>query len=108
MNLRENINRSLQIMGVINESKFFERRVDLNKVKSLLDDYAMQVYYEIEDYEQFKYELTLRTIEGIIYDEHGLGWEELPEQEEIEFVTKVSEIFDEKIKHLYNLCKGYL
>ena len=31
-----------------------------------------------------------------------LDWAELPEQEEIEFVTKVSDMFEETIRKLYN------
>jgi len=34
--------------------------------------------------------------------EYGIGWEDLPEQEEIDFVTKVSDIFGDYIKHLYD------
>ena len=31
-----------------------------------------------------------------------MRWDELPEKEEVEFVTKVSDIFEDKIKELYN------
>ena len=33
MNLKENINRIKQMMGIINESIFFRRRIDLDEVK---------------------------------------------------------------------------
>ena len=101
MNLQENIYRIQSMMGVINESKFFHRRADLNKVKKSLPDFSKHVFYDTESYEQFKFELTLRAVEYVMWDEHELGWEHLPEQEEIEFVTDVSNIFEDIIKHLY-------
>jgi hypothetical protein len=108
MNLQENINRIKEVMGVINESKFFHRRVDLDKVKKLLPTNSQQVFYDTKSYEQFKYELTLRAVEYVMWDEHELGWENLPEQEEIEFVTEVSNIFDDIIKHLYKEMGGVI
>jgi len=36
-----------------------------------------------------------------MWDEHELGWEHLPSDEEIEFVTEVSNIFEDIIKELY-------
>jgi hypothetical protein len=36
MNLQEQISRITSMMGVINESKFFRRRVNLDKVNELL------------------------------------------------------------------------
>lgn len=102
MNLQENIIRIQEMMGIINESKFFRRRIDLNNVKNLLGFYEKQVYYETKSYEQFKYELVLKVVERIMWKSYHLGWEELPEQEEIEFVTKVSDMFEETIKKLYN------
>jgi hypothetical protein len=88
-------------MGTINESKFFHRRINLDEVKRLLKVNAQQVYYETESYEQFKYEVTLRAVESIMYNEYELGWEDLPEQEEIDFVTEVSDFFEDTIKPLY-------
>lgn len=101
MNLQENIHRIQSMMGVINESKFFHRRIDLNKVKPLLKTYSDQVYYDTKSYSEFKYELTIRAVESVIWEDYGLSWEELPEQEEIEFVTEVSDIFEDMIKNLY-------
>ena len=37
-----------------------------------------------------------------MYNEYGIGWEDLPEQEEISFVTEVSDMFEDKIMSLYN------
>jgi len=101
MNLQENIHRIQSMMGLINESTFFNRRVDLDKVKHILKIHSDQVYYETESYDQFKYELTLKAVEAAINQDHGLGWEDLPSEEEIEFVTEVSEMFEDIIKHLY-------
>lgn len=105
MNLQENIHRIKQMMGVINESNFFHRRVDLDKVEPLIGMHADRVFYETESYNQFKYELTLIAVEAVIYQDFGLGWEQLPSDEEIEFVTNVSNMFDKKIKKLYKSHK---
>jgi hypothetical protein len=105
MNLQENIHRIQSMMGIISESNFFYRRVDLDKVEPLIGMHADQVFYETESYDQFKYELTLRAVEAVIYQDFGLGWEQLPSDEEIEFVTNVSNMFDKKIKKLYKSHK---
>jgi hypothetical protein len=97
LGLKESIRR------ILNESKFFHRRIDLDEVKYLLPINADQVYYETESYEQFKYELTLRAVEAIIWNKYELGWEDLPSEEEIEFVTEVSNVFEDEIKELYNI-----
>ena len=102
MILKENINRIKQMMGIINESIFFRRRIDLDEVKNLLGLYTSQVYYETKNYKQFKYELVLKVVERIMWKDYKLDWSELPEQEEIEFVTKISDMFEETIKKLYN------
>lgn len=101
MNLQENIIRIQEMMGIINESIFFRRRIDLNEVKNSLGNYASQVYYETKNYKQFKYELVLKVVERIMWKDYKLDWSELPEQEEIEFVTKVSDMFEETIRKLY-------
>ena len=90
------------MMGIINESIFFRRRIDLDEVKNLLGFYTSQVYYETKNYKQFKYELVLKVVERIMWKDYKLDWSELPEQEEIEFVTKVSDMFEETIRKLYN------
>jgi hypothetical protein len=99
MNLQESIRR------ILRETKFFRRRIKLDDVKRILPLNAEQVYYETESYEEFKYELTLRAVEAIMYNEYELGWEDLPFQEEIDFVTDVSDMFEDKIKSLYNHYK---
>ena len=101
MNLRENIYRIQTMMGVMNESNFFRRRVDLDKLIPLIGMYADQVFYETEGYDQFKYELTLKAVEDAVHQDFGLGWEELPSNEEIEFVTDISNVFDDRIRGLY-------
>lgn len=104
MNLQEHI-RTVIREEVLNKPKFFRRRVDLDIVQKLLSINAQEVYYETKSYEQFKYELTLRVVEAIMWNKYKLGWEDLPEQEEIEFVTKVSDFFEKDIKLLYNTFK---
>ena len=86
-------------------SPFFRRRVNIEKVRDILDANPEQVYYETESYRGFKFDLTLRAVEAIMYNEYGLGWEDLPEQEEIEFVTEVSNILEKDIKALFNQYK---
>ena len=104
MNLQENIRRILR--EELNESLFFRRRINLDEVKERLSSYAQQVYYETNSYKQFKYELTLRAVESIMWDDYELGWEDLPEQEEIDFVTEVSDIFEDTIIHLYKINRS--
>jgi len=106
MNLQEQISRITSMMGVINESKFFRRRVNLDKVKNLLVIHAEQVFGETESYEQFKYELTLRAVEAVINQDYNLGWEDLPEEEEIEFVNEIANLFEDTIKSLYNIIRN--
>ena len=103
MNLQESIRKVLREDLI--KTKFFRRRIKLNDVKRILPLNAEQVYYETESYGQFKYELTLRVVEWIMWDEYKMGYEDLPEQEEIDFVTDVSDMFDDKIKSLYNHYK---
>ena len=102
MNLQESIRRILR-EELLNETKFFRRRINLDKVRELLPINAEQVYGETESYEQFKYELTLRAVETIMWNEYELGWEDLPEQEEIDFVTDVSDMLEDTIKQLYSI-----
>lgn len=105
MNLQENIRR---ILREERKSKFFHRRIDLDEVKKLLPINSRQVFYETESFKQFKYELTLRAVEAIMYNEYEMGWEDLPEQEEIDFVEEVSDMFEDTIIHLYKINRGKL
>jgi hypothetical protein len=89
------------MMGVINESKFFHRRVNLDDVKWFLPVFSQQVFYETESYEQFKYELTLKAVESVLWNEYQIGWEDLPSEDEIKFVSEVSDMFESIIKELY-------
>ena len=100
MSLRNNIRRILK--EEVNDPFFFLRRVNLDEVKKRLSSYSQQVYYETKSYKQFKYELVLKVVERIVWKDYKLDWSELPEQEEIEFVTKISDMFEETIKKLYN------
>ena len=105
-NLQEHIRKVLKENN--GQSKFFHRRVDLNEVKKLLSVYAQQTFYETESFGQFKYELTLRAVESIMFYDYEMGWEDLPEQEEIEFVTEVSDMFEDIIIDLYKDIRGKL
>jgi hypothetical protein len=90
-------------MGTINESRFFHRRIDLDRVQELVQKYAKEVFYEAESFEQFKYEVVLKAVEWIMWVEYEIRYDELPEQEEIEYVTYVSNKFEDMIEGLYNL-----
>jgi hypothetical protein len=105
MNLQESIRRILREEP--NETEFFFlRRIKFDDVKKRLPLNSEQVYYETESYEEFKYELTLRAVEAIMYNEYELGWEDLPEKEEIEFVTELSNMFEKTIRRLYNIYQN--
>ena len=106
MNLQEHIRKVLKENN--GQSKFFHRRIDLDEVKWLLPVNAKQIFYETKSFGQFKYELTLRAVESIMYNEYGIGWEDLPEQEEIDFVTEVSDMFEDIIIDLYKDIRGKL
>ena len=105
MNLQESIKRMLREEL---KSNFFRRRIDLDKVRKLLSVNAKQIFHETESFGQFKYELTLRAVESIMYNEYGIGWEDLPEQEEIDFVEEVSDMFEDIIIDLYKDIRGKL
>jgi hypothetical protein len=100
MNLQENIHRIKQMMG-INESLFFRRRSDIEKIKELLPVFVNIVFYDYTNFDEFKYQLTLRALEYYLKETHDLFWDELPEQEEIESVNYLCDIFDDTIKELY-------
>jgi hypothetical protein len=102
MSIKHTIRRILR-EGLINESIFFLRRFNSQEFERLLPINADQVYYETESYNQFKYELTLRALEAMLYNEYGLGYEDLPEQEEIDFINKLSDKYEETIEDLYDV-----
>jgi len=104
MRLQESIRKVLR--KELNESTFFRRRINLDEVKELLSVNAQQTFYETKSYGQFKYELTLRVVESIMWNKYKLGYEDLPEQEEIEFVIKVSDMFNDIIIDLYKSIRG--
>ena len=105
-NLQEHIRKVLRENN--GQSKFFHRRIDLDEVKWLLSINAEQVFHETESFGQFKYEVTLRAVESIMWNEYNIGWEDLPEQEEIDFVTEVSDMFEDIIIDLYKDIRGKL
>ena len=105
-NLQEHIRKVLRENN--GQSKFFHRSIDLDEVKWLLSINAEQVFHETESFGQFKYEVTLRAVESIMWNEYNIGWEDLPEQEEIDFVTEVADMFEDIIIDLYKINRGKL
>ena len=103
MNLQESIRKVLREEL---KSKFFLRRIKLNDVKRILPLNAEQVYYETESYKEFKYLLTLTAVEEIMWNDYKIHWEDLPSQEEIEFVTELSNMFEKTIRRLYNVYQN--
>lgn len=99
MSLQETIKRVLKEELKAN---FFLRRVDLDEVRNILPINAKQVYHETKNYGLFKFELTLRAVEAILWNKYMIGWEDIPQEEEIEFVDKVSDLLEKYIKLLYN------
>jgi hypothetical protein len=100
MNLQEQISR-IQEMMKLNESNFFNRRIELDRVEELIKRYAQEVFYEAESFEQFKYEVVLKAVECIMWVDYELGWDELPEQEEIEFNSRLANMYEPLISKLY-------
>ena len=102
MNLQEQISRIHEMMGVINEHKYFLRRVQPYEVRREFNLFDDQVFYETDNYERFKYELFLKSLEHIMWMEYNLSWDKLPEQEEIDYVNKVADMYDDVLRDLYN------
>jgi hypothetical protein len=102
MNLQEQISRIHKMMGVINESKYFHRRVQPSEIRGEFNLFDDQVFYETNNYKQFKYELVLKSLEHIMWIEYNLSWDELPEQEEIDYVNKVADMYDHILRDLYD------
>ena len=103
MKLNEQILRMKSMMGIISESTFFQRRVIPSEISKYFFGFAEQVFHDTNSYGQFKYELVLKSLEHIMWQEYNLGWEHLPEQDEIEYVNAVAEIYNDEIKSLYNV-----
>jgi len=104
MNLQENIRRILREEG--NKSNFFLRRINLDDVKKRLPMNAEMIYYDTETYKEFKYLLTLTAVEEIMWNDYKIHWEDLPSEEEIKFVTELSNMFEKTIRRLYNIYQN--
>jgi len=87
------------------ESKFFQRRVNIDKIRMYLPFFKSEVFHETKTFEQFKFELVLRVVEHILHKDHDLGWDELNDVEETEFVNKVAEQLDDIIRLYYKNTK---
>jgi hypothetical protein len=101
MNLQEQISRIQSMMGVINETKFFRRRVTPEEVAKYFSVFDDDVFFTTDTYEQFRYELVLKSLEHIMWQEYNMGWDELPEQEEIDYVNQVAEMYDDILLSIY-------
>jgi hypothetical protein len=101
-NLQEQISRIQSMMGTINETKFFKRRVTPEEVANNFSLYDGNVFFDTDSYEEFKYQLVLNSLEDVMWKKYNMGWEELPEQEEIDYVNQVAEMYDDKIRNIYN------
>ena len=99
MNLQESIKKVLREEL---KTKFFLRRVTPEEVARYFSSFDGQVFFETETYEDFKYQLVLKSLEEVMWQEYKMGWEDLPEQEEIDYVNKVAEMYDDKIRIIYN------
>ena len=102
MNLQEQISRMKTMMGTINETKFFMRRVTPEEVANNFSLYDGNVFFDTDSYEEFKYQLVLNSLEDVMWKKYNMGWEDLPEQEEIDYVNQVAEMYDDKIRNIYN------
>jgi hypothetical protein len=105
MNLQEHIKKVLK--EELNESKFFNRRIDFDEVKKLLSVYAEEIFFSYPyNYNQFKHNLILKAVESFMDNDYELGFGNVrPEQEEIDFIEQVSDMFEGIIKHLYKTNK---
>jgi hypothetical protein len=103
MNLQEQISRIQEMMGTLNESNFFERRVDLDEYKKKLKVGVPYIYYESHSLDEFKYKLLATTLSNYIYYKHDANvWENLEEDEINSFVDKLGELFGDLITSYYH------
>ena len=89
------------IKNNLNETKFFHRRVNPEEVARNFKLFASETFFDTENYEQFKYELVLKSLEHIMWQEYNMGWEDLPEQQEIDYVNKIAEMYKDVIYSMY-------
>jgi len=102
MNLQEQISRIQSMMGTVNETKFFKRRVTPEEVAKYFSVFDDDVFFTTDSYEEFRYQLVLKSLEHIMWMDYDLGWENLPSQEEIDYVNQVAEMYDDILLVLYN------
>jgi hypothetical protein len=102
MNLQEQISRIQEMMGTLNESNFFERRVDLDGYKKTLESGVPYIYYESHSLDECKYKLLLTTLSNYIYYKHDKNiWEDLDEEMIDSFVNKLDELFGDLVTNYY-------
>jgi hypothetical protein len=103
MNLQEQISRIQEMMGTLNESNFFERRVNLDEYGNMLKRGVPYIFYESHSLDEFKYKLLLTTLSNYIYYKHDKNiWMDLDEEVIDSFVNKLDEIFGDMVTSYYN------
>lgn len=90
------------MMGTLNESNFFERRVNLDEYGNMLKRGVPYIFYESYSLDEFKYKLLLTTLSNYIYYKHDTNiWEDLDEEMIDNFVNKLDEIFGDIVTSYY-------
>ena len=109
MNLQEQISRMKSMMGVISETNFFRRRVAPSEISKYFPTFAQETFdqFDVKNYKDFKYNLVIRILEYIMWRDFEIGWEDLPEQDEINYVNTVSKMYNDEIEKLYNDTKRF-
>lgn len=91
------------MMGTLNESNFFERRVDLDEYGNMLKRGVPYIFYESHSLDEFKYKLLLTTLSNYIYYKHDKNiWMDLDEEVIDSFVNKLDETFGDMVTNYYH------
>ena len=108
MNLQEQISRMKSMMGVISETNFFRRRVAPSEISKYFPTFGQETFdqFDVKNYKDFKYNLVIRILEYIMWRDFEIGWEDLPEQDEINYVNTVTKMYNDEIEKLYNDIKN--
>jgi len=104
MNLQEQILRIQEMMGTINESNFFERRVDLENFKQQLSFGVPYIFHDTNSLEEFKYSLLQTTLSNYIFYKFKIEISNLPNNVVDTFIEKLYDQFNDIItKYYYNI-----
>jgi hypothetical protein len=108
MNLQEQISRIQEMMGTINESNFFSRRVDLDEFKNTIKLGVGYTFYDSNSLEIFKHKLLEATLSNYIYYKYNIEiFDELDGDDIENFVNKLKKIFGDLVTGYYNDFKKY-